>query len=51
MHSPRLYKYRDSYGMYIPTLTHLQFGITYKHSFVYRNTYMTFPPLVENPIY
>ena len=30
MYSPRLYKYRDSYVIYKPTV---RFGITYTHSF------------------
>ena len=53
MYSPRLYKYRDSYVLYIPTvLTVHAFGsvllthtLWYRHT---RHTHMTFPPPADS---
>ena len=51
MYSPRLFKYRDSYVLYIPTVH--AFGSVSLHTlFWYRHTHMTFPPpgqLILNP--
>ena len=44
MYSPRLYKYRDSYVIYKPTV---RFGITYTHSFgtdKHTRRFRPFPP-------
>ena len=51
MYSPRLYKYRDSYVLYIPYSTRLRFSIMYTHSLGYRHTHMTFPPPLELRFY
>jgi len=49
MYSPRLYKYRDSYVLYKPTVH--TFGTLNWHTlFWYRHTHMTFPPPGVNPI-
>ena len=41
---PRLYKYRDSYVLYLPTV-HAFGSIFLTHTLlVYRHPYMTFPP-------
>ena len=43
MYSSRLYKYRDSYVLYIPTVH--TFGTLTLHTlFWYRHPHMTFPP-------
>ena len=43
MYSPRLYKYRDSYVLYKPTV-HTFGTVTLHKLFWYRHTHMTFPP-------
>jgi len=43
MYSPRLYKYRDSYVLYIPTV-HAFGSVFLTHTFWYRHTHMTFLP-------
>ena len=51
MYSLRLYKYRDSYVLYLPTV-HAFGSIFLTHTLlVYRHPYMTFPPLEYNIIY
>jgi len=48
MYSRRLYKYRDSYVLHIPTVH--TFGTVNLHTlFWYRHTHMTFPP--PGPMY
>ena len=46
MYSPRLYKYRDSYVLYIPTVHNFGTGKLYTHSFG-TDTHTTFPPPAE----
>ena len=50
MYSPRLYKERDSYVLYIPTV-HAFGSLSLTNTFWYRHTNMTFPPPGFLPVY
>ena len=51
MYSTRLYKYRDSYVLYIPTVhTFRLVLLTHSFKFWYRHTDRTFPPSGKNKI-